>query len=132
MYIGFCLFLLNTVWLLLHLCASVFIDPGATLGFFFFFNDTATPEIYPLSLPDALPILMEGYQAVLSMACGVGIQFLAERFPGRSEEHTPELQSLTNLVCRLLLEKKKAGEGRAGACSRSAVMLGGPAAQVRT
>src|SRR2546427_2647026 len=70
---------------------------------FFFFNDTATTEIYTLSLHDALPIsngpggtgmTRRGFIQVL----GVG---------ARSEEHTSELQSQSNLVCRLLLEKKK-------------------------
>src|SRR2546426_11114661 len=87
--------------------------------FFFFFNDTATTEIYTLSLHDALPI-----------SCVVGPpadrHAPADRLPrrparsarlrtapgageagGRSEEHTSELQSPCNLVCRLLLEKKK-------------------------
>src|SRR2546430_14467727 len=100
--------------------------------FFFFFNDTATTEIYTLSLHDALPILGSGssFRAAIRapqsngngefreisrclgttmgtgkrtslcggprMACGT-----------RSEEHTSELQSQSNLVCRLLLEKKK-------------------------
>src|SRR2546423_5441722 len=70
---------------------------------FFFFNDTATTEIYTLSLHDALPI-WQGAEP------GTGRS--AERLPGRhqidrSEEHTSELQSLAYLVCRLLLEKKK-------------------------
>src|SRR5437016_6816245 len=86
---------------------------------FFFFNDTATTEIYTLSLHDALPI---------SGSSKHGTEFLCiawrkdgkslEEIRGmatncdlfealRSEEHTSELQSLTNLVCRLLLEKKK-------------------------
>src|SRR5260370_19578069 len=71
---------------------------------FFFFNDTATTEIYTLSLHDALPIYS---------ACGVRKVALRPVAPchlalsGRSEEHTSELQSHLNLVCRLLLEKKK-------------------------
>src|SRR2546430_7258783 len=85
------------------------------LSFFFFFNDTATTEIYTLSLHDALPIL-DGFGII---ACGQ-IQLSQQlmrggklRFAGgdllqsRSEEHTSELQSQSNLVCRLLLEKKK-------------------------
>src|ERR1039457_7685855 len=68
--------------------------------FFLFFNDTATTEIYTLSLHDALPI---------SVFCGCMIEF--QLHPNqrqyRSEEHTSELQSPCNLVCRLLLEKKK-------------------------
>src|SRR2546430_8955532 len=80
------------------------------IGLFFFFNDTATTEIYTLSLHDALPISEppDGVRSCCSRgrtlprcpsmapkACGV-----------RSEEHTSELQSQSNLVCRLLLEKK--------------------------
>src|SRR5438093_6902656 len=73
---------------------------------FFFFNDTATTEIYTLSLHDALPILAG---VVLGLVGGLThLVLLLRRFEEkRSEEHTSELQSLTNLVCRLLLEKKK-------------------------
>src|SRR2546422_8857481 len=72
---------------------------------FFFFNDTATTEIYTLSLHDALPILPRG---VLVAAPGhVGPRRLGPRRRRRSEEHTSELQSRLHLVCRLLLEKKK-------------------------
>src|SRR3712207_7296084 len=96
-------------------------------AYFFFFNDTATTEIYTLSLHDALPIWRMGtrlarlereaanHNATMSTQ-------MTERFsaPGatlvklfgrpaheRSEEHTSELQSRQYLVCRLLLEKKK-------------------------
>src|SRR5437016_13454945 len=71
----------------------------------FFFNDTATTEIYTLSLHDALPISARRSQRPL---CPVRIE-RSRNVPAsrRSEEHTSELQSLTNLVCRLLLEKKK-------------------------
>src|SRR5688572_32154729 len=91
----------------------------ASYVFFFFFNDTATTEIYTLSLHDALPIFgvrllrrrsgaAGGHDAGRAHLCG-------SRAPGgprrhalvRSEEHTSELQSQSNLVCRLLLEKKK-------------------------
>src|SRR5256885_9737345 len=103
--------------------------PSLSFFFFFFFNDTATTEIYTLSLHDALPIL----QPLLEDPHRVGL--LVERevsphlptgvaHPGRigeeeqprvldgtggerSEEHTSELQSPCNIVCRLLLEKKK-------------------------
>src|SRR2546422_11341916 len=74
---------------------------------FFFFNDTATTEIYTLSLHDALPIL---FDSVLHHVCPVAhlpevpVGLLDH---GRSEEHTSELQSRLHLVCRLLLEKKK-------------------------
>src|SRR5260370_3413675 len=73
---------------------------------FFFFNDTATTEIYTLSLHDALPICgflprwqpwLRSWQRARPGPCS----------PWRSEEHTSELQSHLNLVCRLLLEKKK-------------------------
>src|SRR3712207_7544670 len=93
---------------------------------FFFFNDTATTEIYTLSLHDALPIsgerglhvgrllldralrLGEDHLAIgLDLLAGV-LEALLDRLPeGRSEEHTSELQSRQYLVCRLLLEKKK-------------------------
>src|SRR5574337_2105004 len=69
-------------------------------SFFFFFNDTATTEIYTLSLHDALPIWSGWTDSGRSSPGGRG------RVP-RSEEHTSELQSPLNLVCRLLLEKKK-------------------------
>src|SRR2546423_9826521 len=69
---------------------------------FFFFNDTATTEIYTLSLHDALPICCSHFaQAVRHLAT------VRAWRPRRSEEHTSELQSLAYLVCRLLLEKKK-------------------------
>src|SRR5437016_12081289 len=74
----------------------------------FFFNDTATTEIYTLSLHDALPICTRGRPPVMSRVLYASRDTLASTWPAyRSEEHTSELQSLTNLVCRLLLEKKK-------------------------
>src|SRR6266571_1645340 len=70
-------------------------------SFFFFFNDTATTEIYTLSLHDALPIST-------SPPVGSCVRTPSPRAcRTRSEEHTSELQSHVNLVCRLLLEKKK-------------------------
>src|SRR2546428_6554497 len=95
--------------------------------FFFFFNDTATTEIYTLSLHDALPISIFCAPATEYLAwtrpalmpepwrktrtiptprpCGdIGFSGMAAK---RSEEHTSELQSRSDLVCRLLLEKKK-------------------------
>src|SRR5260221_9248201 len=70
------------------------------LIFFFFFNDTATTEIYTLSLHDALPISWHGAGSCTRSQP-------VWRRPLRSEEHTSELQSHSDLVCRLLLEKKK-------------------------
>src|SRR5258708_22802737 len=71
--------------------------------FFFFFNDTATTEIYTLSLHDALPICAAHAQRWRrAHACPGGGGRV-----DRSEEHTSELQSPDHLVCRLLLEKKK-------------------------
>src|SRR5471030_3358604 len=67
--------------------------------FVFFFNDTATTEIYTLSLHDALPI-----SSSATWCCRSGSWKWCVY---RSEEHTSELQSLRHLVCRLLLEKKK-------------------------
>src|SRR2546430_2834872 len=78
--------------------------------FFFFFNDTATTEIYTLSLHDALPILLLHRRHLLP-ALRLDLPPRLRRHdhpPSRSEEHTSELQSQSNLVCRLLLEKKKA------------------------
>src|SRR5258705_8349200 len=75
-----------------------------TIAIFFFFNDTATTEIYTLSLHDALPI------STTAAIPGPGLAFIysgVRGLPVRSEEHTSELQSLRHLVCRLLLEKKK-------------------------
>src|SRR5256885_6901940 len=73
--------------------------------FFFFFNDTATTEIYTLSLHDALPIF-HGPRLGPTPHSEIGAGTRSGKKP-RSEEHTSELQSPCNLVCRLLLEKKK-------------------------
>src|SRR5437868_7627786 len=83
------------------------------LSHFFFFNATATTEIYTLSLHDALPISPApggvGYVHVSkgTIAHGSPTRDRAVASPSRSEEHTSELQSRFDLVCRLLLEKKK-------------------------
>src|SRR2546425_9734218 len=77
-------------------------------SFFFFFNDTATTEIYTLSLHDALPICPSWTTAGGSSACSPAGTWCSRWSRWRrSEEHTSELQSLAYLVCRLLLEKKK-------------------------
>src|SRR6266702_8780055 len=80
-----------------HICRRL-----SFLSCLFFFNDTATTEIYTLSLHDALPI---------SSPCWLGPLCFGRTAPRpramRSEEHTSELQSRGQLVCRLLLEKKK-------------------------
>src|SRR2546423_13895375 len=90
------------------------------LSSFFFFNDTATTEIYTLSLHDALPIFNTPItlevmqvtfykrQAFLILIIQLPVYvFAIITMSSRSEEHTSELQSLAYLVCRLLLEKKK-------------------------
>src|SRR6267143_500168 len=76
---------------------------------FFFFNDTATTEIYTLSLHDALPISSGGTATRRMPWPRPATSRSAAAFPPspRSEEHTSELQSQFHLVCRLLLEKKK-------------------------
>src|SRR2546430_17476185 len=77
--------------------------PQSHFFIFFFFNDTATTEIYTLSLHDALPISGDHVARLDGSAAG----HVLGRWNERSEEHTSELQSQSNLVCRLLLEKKK-------------------------
>src|SRR2546430_12270314 len=80
---------------------------------FFFFNDTATTEIYTLSLHDALPIsdrqTVRDRLHIITLYYDLGtgdVQKAIQSYKQRSEEHTSELQSQSNLVCRLLLEKK--------------------------
>src|SRR5438034_5658161 len=90
--------------------------------FIFFFNDTPTTEIYTLSLHDALPISLasEGFQVPKQLRTDhrlarvnkedrllVDVEIVLPIRQRRSEEHTSELQSHSDLVCRLLLEKKK-------------------------
>src|SRR2546430_6089322 len=91
-----------------------FIIYSSQICFFFFFNDTATTEIYTLSLHDALPISpyyqpvppRPSYERLRANSAAPIIPASGHSFD-RSEEHTSELQSQSNLVCRLLLEKKK-------------------------
>src|SRR5258708_31614890 len=93
-----------------------FILRSPTCFTFFFFNDTATTEIYTLSLHDALPIFTPKPDEAAKKFAGGQVNFKTEsKVPVlhmivgklRSEEHTSELQSPDHLVCRLLLEKKK-------------------------
>src|SRR2546430_871160 len=99
-------------------CAPRFGCLEVSYFYFFFFNDTATTEIYTLSLHDALPISCVGCSPLFSLVFRAEAISSAHRAHGhgsvneRSEEHTSELQSQSNLVCRLLLEKKKS-QGRA-------------------
>src|SRR5205807_8306648 len=102
----------------------ILFDPNPFVAFstFFFFNHPTTTEIYTLSLHDALPIsqlerrdrlLGAGDDRTLSGDRGQLFDRVVEDLRvlnGRSEEHTSELQSPCNLVCRLLLEKKKTSE----------------------
>src|SRR3712207_9339595 len=100
------------------MCVSLLIT------YFFFFNDTATTEIYTLSLHDALPIFfglaeiemsLEHFSEAIEQYAKLDNRHILEltgistyqRIGRRSEEHTSELQSRQYLVCRLLLEKKK-------------------------
>src|SRR5260221_2553401 len=91
--------------------------------FFFFFNDTATTEIYTLSLHDALPILARapGNRHPVPGARGAARGRRARHARERSEEHTSELQSHSDLVCRLLLEKKKKSSSIADEMRRTSI-----------
>src|SRR5258708_11095066 len=100
----------------------------------FFFNDTATTEIYTLSLHDALPIYavqhdvrnhsqqglrmpaQAGHEIAGDVLAGEGVDLRPQPLRIRSEEHTSELQSPDHLVCRLLLEKKKQRQHREHPC----------------
>src|SRR2546427_12527325 len=90
-------------------CLLIYLYPFQRffIFFFFFFNDTATTEIYTLSLHDALPISPPGAIQTPSEIFSVWTACDTGDAVCRSEEHTSELQSQSNLVCRLLLEKKK-------------------------
>src|SRR5438477_3281731 len=87
------------------------LHPFKAFANFFFFNATATTEIYTLSLHDALPICIRSTDLLICSGSELEIGWiplLLTQSGNRSEEHTSELQSHVNLVCRLLLEKKKA------------------------
>src|SRR2546430_11125508 len=92
--------------------------------YLFFFNDTATTEIYTLSLHDALPIscirvLVHRCEPLQILTSNHSCQVRPALVPvrcRRSEEHTSELQSQSNLVCRLLLEKKKISRLSTASC----------------
>src|SRR5262249_57863605 len=102
------------------LCSSALVDVLSTLSSPFFFNDPPPPQISPLSLHDALPISCPRRTKGPDVSAPSAMPPAPRRAPrpraapprrrapraSRSEEHTSELQSLTNLVCRLLLEKK--------------------------
>src|SRR5262245_66290147 len=95
-----------SISLILYLLVTFFpLSPLCPDFFFFFFNDTATTEIYTLSLHDALPISSRSMRSLWSI--GRSSRSSTAWGTSRSEEHTSELQSLRHLVCRLLLEKKK-------------------------
>src|SRR3989442_11794784 len=88
----------------------------------FFFNDTATTEIYTLSLHDALPIseALSFPQSETPLAPrGPCASASSAAIRSRSEEHTSELQSRPHLVCRLLLEKKKLSKRLPLCCSKA-------------
>src|SRR5205807_10329272 len=108
---------LSTLLLSIFLLSILSYPFSLIFFFFFFFNAPSPTEIYTLSLHDALPIFHREGLRVLRRGpgrplgaraggragqCGRGVLL-----PSRSEEHTSELQSPCNLVCRLLLEKKK-------------------------
>src|SRR2546425_7743817 len=98
--------------------------PDPFLSLLFFFNDTATTEIYTLSLHDALPISTGRWPRTVAARPGCRSRTPRSRW-GRSEEHTSELQSLAYLVCRLLLEKKKkCTRHTLSALHRTPVLLG--------
>src|SRR5207237_9511414 len=105
-----------TVALLLHMCFNDLHIPLLSFSVFFFLDASPTAEIYSLSLHDALPISAAAVPVVLAallllarITCTDLMMMVGAGDPRqqRSEEHTSELQSHLNLVCRLLLEKKK-------------------------
>src|SRR6266700_8176710 len=96
------LYFLQSLMILFSSCSTMMLR--ACFSYCFFFNDTATTEIYTLSLHDALPI---SDKTAGRRRRPAALTNAIRRLVLRSEEHTSELQSRENLVCRLLLEKKK-------------------------
>src|SRR4029077_3677341 len=103
------------------------------LCIFFFLNDTATTEIYTLSLHDALPISWPS-QFVIMTYMG-STPYMSSLCVARSEEHTSELQSHLHLVCRLMLEKKRhlwmRSDRRSAKSSSSSAKLSSPLCPTR-
>src|SRR5205807_7678330 len=95
----------------MHDLSGTTYNPTSNISsYLFFFNDAATTDIYTLSLHDALPIY-NGSIALVARRAGDWLRaFHKATTEARSEEHTSELQSPCNLVCRLLLEKKNNGK----------------------
>src|SRR5258708_13466388 len=98
--------------MLTTVCFCFVTVPATSFLLFFFFNDTATTEIYTLSLHDALPIYSTSSATPSAMSIFAKLHGKMDGWSTpssrpRSEEHTSELQSPDHLVCRLLLEKKK-------------------------
>src|SRR4029434_5139500 len=98
------------------MCDSCATGAKLVYVYYFFFNDTATTEIYTLSLHDALPI----FCVCVFCVCVVPLAMQFNTMCERSEEHTSELQSHLNLVCRLLLEKKIYDSNTSGSSGRCA------------
>src|SRR2546428_14182771 len=96
---------------------SFLISMSPSLFIFFFFNDTATTEIYTLSLHDALPISQR--RCLRKCRRRPDYRPWPSHLTKRSEEHTSELQSRSDLVCRLLLEKKNSCPRRQGSPTRT-------------
>src|SRR5690606_41769986 len=108
-----------SVYVHFYTLSSLVLPPPSLLSLFLCFNDTPTTEIYTLSLHDALPIFQYSASFLITSLTSLrtihqSCLVLAQRIlmsltctQTRSEEHTSELQSRENLVCRLLLEKKK-------------------------
>src|SRR5688572_7759327 len=106
------------------------IEPTRPMSGIFFFNDAATTEIYTLSLHDALPICPD---RLSPLDPGLALVDRAQVAPPdpRSEEHTSELQSQSNLVCRLLLEKKNSTYAASGEAAAAQAMQVSMASRIK-